>query len=162
MRRAGAGDDLRQPTSQQASGQVATPSAGIDRRSLLAGGAAAVVVGGALAACGDGRPARSATTPPPTGTRLVAAADVPVGGGVILADEQMVVTQPAAGEFKGFSFVCTHQGCPVTEVKDGDIVCHCHGSRFSVATGAPQPGSPATEPLAARPVAHENGQVVAG
>jgi Rieske Fe-S protein len=135
---------------------------GINRRSLLAGGAATLVVGGALSACGDGRPARSAAAPPAAGTSLVAVGDVPVGGGVILADHQMVVTQPAAGEFKGFSFVCTHQGCPVTQVKDGMILCPCHGSRFSVATGAPQPGSPATEPLAARSVAQQGDEVVAG
>jgi Rieske Fe-S protein len=150
------------PPSQHSTHLPGTQPGGIDRRSLLAGGAAALVVGGGLAACGDGRPARSATTPPAAGTRLVAAGDVPVGGGVILPDEQMVVTQPAAGEFKAFSFVCTHQGCPVTEVKGGVIVCHCHGSRFSVATGAPEPGSPATKPLAARPVSHQDGEVVAG
>jgi nitrite reductase/ring-hydroxylating ferredoxin subunit len=135
---------------------------GINRRSLLTGGAAAVVVGGALSACGDGRPARSAVSPPAAGTSLVAAVDVPIGGGVILADHQMVVTQPAAGEFKAFSFVCTHQGCPVTEIKDGMILCPCHGSRFSVATGAPQPGSPATEPLAGRSVTRQGDEVVAG
>jgi Rieske Fe-S protein len=156
--RAHAGD----PPARQTTHLPGTQPAGINRRSLLAGGAAAVVVGGALAACGDGRPARSATTPPAAGTRLISAAEVPVGGGVILADEQMVITQPAAGEFKAFSFVCTHQGCPVTEVKDSVIVCHCHGSRFSVATGAPEPGSPATKPLAARPVSHQDGEVVAG
>jgi Rieske Fe-S protein len=134
----------------------------LDRRSLLAGGVVAVVAGGALAACGDGRPARSQSSPPATGTRLVAADDVPVGGGVILADHQMVVTQPETGQFRGFSFVCTHQRCPVTEVKDGLILCHCHGSRFSVATGAPQPGSPAMQPLDTRPVAQQGDDVVAG
>jgi Rieske Fe-S protein len=92
----------------------------------------------------------------------VAAADVPVGGGVILPDAQIVVTQPTAGTFKGFSFVCTHRGCPVTHVEDGAIICPCHGSRFSVATGEPEPGSPATTPLATRPVAQQGGEVVAG
>jgi Rieske Fe-S protein len=136
----------------------------VGRRSLLAGGAA-VVVGGALVACGDGRPAASvgdAGAPPAAGTRLIAVNDVPVGGGVILPDEQMVVTQPAAGQFKGFSFVCTHRGCPVTQVKDGVIICPCHGSHFSIATGAPRPGSPAKEPLASRPVSQQDGEVVAG
>jgi nitrite reductase/ring-hydroxylating ferredoxin subunit len=133
----------------------------IARRSLLAGGAA-VVVGGSLVACGDGRPARSAGTAAPAGTRLIAADDVPVGGGVILPDHQMVVTQPTAGEFKGFSFVCTHAGCPVNEVKDGEIRCPCHGSHFSIATGAPRPGSPATRPLGTRPVRHQDGEVMAG
>ena len=135
---------------------------GLDRRAVLKGGATAVVVAGAVAACGDGRPARSAGSTPTPGAKLVPTSDVPVGGGVILADHQMVVTQPTAGEFKGFSYVCTHQGCAVTQVSDGLIFCPCHGSRFSVATGAPQPGSPATTPLAARPVSQQGGEVVAG
>jgi Rieske Fe-S protein len=137
----------------------------VGRRSVLVGGAAVVVVGGGLAACGDGRPAGgigSAGEGPAAGTRLVAASDVPVGGGVILPDEQMVVTQPAAGQFKAFSYICTHKGCPVTQVKDGVIRCPCHGSRFSIATGAPQAGSPATMPLASRPVTHQDGEVLAG
>ncbi|HET8613898.1 MAG TPA: Rieske (2Fe-2S) protein [Actinomycetales bacterium] len=137
-------------------------ASGLARRQLLVAGGTAVVVGGALAACGDGRPARSAAPAPTAGATLVAASDVPVGGGVILADAQMVVTQPTSGEFKGFSYVCTHAGCPVTQVTDGVIVCPCHGSRFSIATGAPEPGSPAKQPLASRAVTEKGGEVVAG
>jgi Rieske Fe-S protein len=141
---------------------TAAQDGALGRRTLLTGGVAVVVTGGSLSACGDGRPARSQSAPPATGTRLVAAGDVPVGGGLILADHQMVVTQPEAGQFRGFSFVCTHQRCPVTEVKDGLILCHCHGSRFSVATGAPQPGSPAKQPLDTRSVVQQGDDVVAG
>jgi nitrite reductase/ring-hydroxylating ferredoxin subunit len=148
--------------AQSANAPANVPARGLGRRQLLVVGGAAVVAGGALTACGDGRPARSAVPAPTAGTTLVAASDVPVGGGVILADAQMVVTQPTAGEFKGFSFVCTHQGCPVTQVTDGVIICPCHGSRVSVATGAPEPGSPAKQPLAARPVTEKGGEVVAG
>ena len=71
---------------------------------------------------------------------------VPVGGGVILEEENVVVVQPRAGEFKAFSAVCTHQGCQVSEVKDGEIICHCHASHFAVADGAPTSG-PASQPL---------------
>ena len=56
------------------------------------------------------------------GAALGAAADVPVGGGVVFKDEKVVVTQPAKGEFKGFSAICTHQGCPVASVADGVIM----------------------------------------
>ena len=87
----------------------------------------------------------------------VAKADVPVGGGVIIASAQFVVTQPAAGEFKAFSSICTHMGCPVAEVADGTINCNCHGSRFDIATGAATRGPghaarcPAKTPPSRRP-----------
>ncbi|GAB0105371.1 Rieske (2Fe-2S) protein [Nocardia sp. JMUB6875] len=63
--------------------------------------------------------------------------DVPVGGGVIAGD--VVITQPTAGTFQGFSSTCTHLGCKVNAVADGVIKCPCHGSSFhldgTVATG---------------------------
>ena len=76
----------------------------------------------------------------------VAAADVPVGGGVILKDAKYVVTQPTEGEFKAFSSICTHQGCPVTEVAGGSINCKCHGSKFSIEDGSVT-NPPANKPL---------------
>ncbi len=79
------------------------------------------------------------------------AADVPVGGGVIVAASKVVVTQPSAGTFKAFSAVCTHQGCTVTGVADGQIQCNCHQSMFSVADGSVLSG-PATSPLPAKTV----------
>jgi Rieske Fe-S protein len=81
----------------------------------------------------------------------VPASDVPVDGGAVLRDEKLVVTQPSRGEFKAFSAVCTHQGCVVAEVTDGQIVCPCHGSHFSIEDGAPVSG-PAKAPLAAKKV----------
>ncbi len=87
----------------------------------------------------------------------VAAADVPVGGGTII-DQSVVVTQPAKGEFKAFSAICTHQGCPVGSVTGGEIVCPCHGSHFSIKDGSPVSG-PAPSPLAAKKVSVSGGQV---
>jgi Rieske Fe-S protein len=77
---------------------------------------------------------------------LAKTSDVPVGGGKILTDKKIVLTQPKAGEFHGFSAVCTHAGCTVGSVSDGTINCPCHGSRFSVTNGAVVNG-PATSPL---------------
>lgn len=92
---------------------------------------------------------------------LVATADVPVGGGVILADEEMVVTQPTAGDYKAFSAICTHQGCLVSSVGDGRIRCACHGSSFAVTDGSVT-GGPAPSALAAVAVKVDGDQVVRG
>jgi Rieske Fe-S protein len=72
-----------------------------------------------------------------------------VGGGTVLADKLVVVTQPTAGQFKAFSARCTHQGCPVTRVENGKIMCPCHGSKFDITSGAPT-GGPAKSPLEAK------------
>ncbi|GGW05033.1 hypothetical protein GCM10010230_43770 [Streptomyces narbonensis] len=63
----------------------------------------------------------------------------------------MVVTQPAAGEFKAFSAVCTHQGCLVNKVANGTIDCPCHGSKFRIADGSVAAG-PAPRPLPAEQI----------
>ena len=78
------------------------------------------------------------------GSALATTADVPQGGGIITAD--FVITQPAAGQYKAFSKVCTHAGCDVSKVDGGVISCPCHGSKFSIETGEPTTG-PATKPL---------------
>src|ERR1700756_5848933 len=78
---------------------------------------------------------------------LASTSDVPVGGGKILTDKKIVITQPHAGTFDAFTAVCTHQGCIVTTVSGGTINCPCHGSKFSVANGSVVNG-PASSPLA--------------
>jgi Rieske Fe-S protein len=82
------------------------------------------------------------------GNAIAKTSEIPVGGGKILEAEQIVVTQPTAGEFKGFSGICTHKGCPVRSVEGGTINCTCHGSKFKIADGSVAHG-PATSPLAA-------------
>lgn len=96
----------------------------------------------------------------PSDAGLVAVADVPVGSGVILGDERLVVTQPKAGEFHAFSSTCTHRGCTVAEVTD-TINCPCHGSRFAISDGSVVNG-PATAPLASEKVQVKGDQVVRG
>jgi Rieske Fe-S protein len=80
------------------------------------------------------------------GAVLASTSDIGVGAGAIFADKGVVVTQPAAGQFKAFSTTCTHQGCAVNAVTGGTINCPCHGSRFSITDGAPTAG-PAKKPL---------------
>ena len=94
------------------------------------------------------------------GDALVKTGDVPVGGGVILTEQKIVVTQPAEGEFKAFTAVCTHQGFLVTSVEDGTILCNHHGSQYSAETGEVE-GGPAPQPLTEVPVRVEGDEVVA-
>lgn len=119
---------------------------GMTRRSALTGAAAVGAGLPVLAACAGGDDSSATEPPPKAGQTLGASADVPVGGGKIYPDERVVVTQPAGGDFKGFSAVCPHQGCLVATVSDGTINCACHGSKFSIEDGSVVNG-PATSGL---------------
>ena len=134
---------------------------------MLAGIAAAGIAVPVLAACGsdDVTGTTSAGTTDSTSPSAsssgngsssgsgdtIPTADIPEGGGKIFASEKIVVTQPAAGEFKAFTAVCTHQGCIVANVKDGTINCTCHGSKFSIEDGSVENG-PATTALGEKTV----------
>lgn len=152
------------------------------RRTLLVGvGSVGAVT--ALAACGteSDSPGTSsgATSGPTTGApattggaessapagggssadALAKTADIPVNGGKIFADQKVVVTQPAAGTFKCFSNICTHQGCPVTSVDGGAITCKCHNSIFSIEDGSPTSG-PAKKALEEKQITVEGDSIV--
>ncbi|MEV5734725.1 Rieske (2Fe-2S) protein [Streptomyces sp. NPDC052292] len=146
------------------------PEAGPARRTVMAAAGAAGLAA-ALTACGsdDGSSdtADTGSTPGTTGptqgsaspeageaaggTALARTSDIPEGGGKIFKDQGVVVTQPTAGTYKAFSAKCTHQGCAVSRISDGVIVCPCHNSHFSVADGSVKQG-PATQPLAAEKI----------
>ncbi len=145
----------------------------LSRRGVVRGAAVGSLAVPFLVACGDDEaapaggngeePAGEETTDGGTAPDqvTVAKADVPVGGGTILSDDSVVVTQPAEGEFKAFTAVCTHQGCIVSSVADGAISCGCHGSAFSVEDGSVVNG-PATAPLAEKSVSAEGDDLVVG
>ncbi|MEU9417859.1 Rieske 2Fe-2S domain-containing protein [Streptomyces sp. NPDC051000] len=135
------------------------------RRTVLAAGAVALT-GGALAACGSSseKPASevgTGSTPQAAGSSpagssaggaaLVKSSAVPVGGGTVLKEEKLVVTQPTAGSFRCFTAVCPHQGCLVNKVENGSIDCPCHGSKFEITDGAVTKG-PATRGLAEKKI----------
>ena len=143
-----------------------TDTPAISRRGVLATGCA---LGGAavLAACGSsGGSAASTTAASPTdaggaGTVLATVGSIPVGGGAVFEGPKVVVTQPQQGTIKGFSAVCPHQGCLVSEVVDNEILCPCHGSLFSAEDGAVIQG-PATKGLAAASVSVAGDEIVLG
>jgi Rieske Fe-S protein len=105
------------------------------------------------------RPARKKAKPKPKGTVLGATSDIPVGGGAVYTAAKVVVTQPASGQYKAFSAVCTHVGCLVNKVTSGTIDCPCHGSEFKITNGAVVAG-PAPSPLPARQIKILDGQVI--
>ncbi len=139
----------------------------LSRRTVFQG-VAAVGAGAALSACGatgdraaTGAPVDPNSTPEvKTGTALGKAADIPVGSGKIFAAEQIVVTQPQAGEFKAFSAICTHQGCIVSSISTKEIMCACHGSAFSLTNGSVLAG-PAPKPLPPVKITDTNGTITA-
>jgi len=151
---------------------------GLSRRAVVAG-AGGVAAVGLLTACGGSvatapAPAAAPTAAPEQapapsaapsgaassgGTALTSTSDVPVGGGTVFADKNVVVTQPTAGDFKAFSATCTHQGCKVKSVTDGNIVCPCHGSKFAIADGSVTNG-PAKSPLPEKTISVDGNSIL--
>jgi Rieske Fe-S protein len=136
-------------------------------RRLIIAGAGLGALATATAACGSAdEPATAESTSSaaaaPTGTAgtnaLAKTADVPVGSGVIVDD--MVITQPTTGVFKGFSSVCPHAGCNVNRITDGKIICPCHNSEFNLDGTVAQ--GPAKQPLESKAVTVQGGSIVAG
>ncbi len=154
----------------------ATRASRSTRRGVLAG-VGLVGLAGAVSACGSGGPSSSsagttAGAPPATtgagsapssasggggstagaqGSALATTSEIPVGSGKIFTSEKVVVTQPNSGDFKAFSAVCTHMGCIVSTISNGTIDCPCHGSQYSISTGAVV-GGPAPSPLPAQTI----------
>lgn len=106
----------------------------------------------------EATPGTGAPGPAAQANAIAKTADVPVGSGVIV--DEVVVTQPSAGVFKGFSSTCTHAGCTVSEVAGGTINCPCHGSKFNL-DGTVANG-PATKPLEAQAVTVQGDSIVLG
>ena len=138
---------------------------GLSRRHALTGAASLglglpllAACGGSSSAGGTGSEQGSSGSGGASGSDLAKTSDIPVGGGTVFAEQKVVVTQPTQGDFRAFSAICTHQGCPVSRVTDGSIVCPCHGSMFSIEDGSVQ-GGPAPSPLPKVAVQVKGGEI---
>jgi len=140
--------------------QAAMPSPGAMASSgAMSGSGAMSSPGPASPAQGGSAEAKPKKEAKVTGIVLGAAGEIPVGGGKIYTAAKVVVTQPARGQYRAFSAVCTHVGCIMSEVADGTIDCPCHGSEFKITTGAVVTG-PAPAPLPKKQIKIVDGKVV--
>ncbi|HEY7483473.1 MAG TPA: Rieske (2Fe-2S) protein [Streptosporangiaceae bacterium] len=156
-----------EPSEVQPTAPIPDPALrGSTRRGLLAG-VGLVGIAGTIAACGSGSDSGSGSggeggdSGEGAGGTLTSTSDIPVGGGKVLEDKKLVVTQPAKGEFRCFSAVCTHRGCTVGSVSNGTIDCPCHGSKYSIKDASVVNG-PATRPLSQKTIKVEGGSIVLG
>jgi nitrite reductase/ring-hydroxylating ferredoxin subunit len=64
--------------------------------------------------------------------------DIPIGSGKKFDVEgvPILITQPRAGEFRGFSAVCTHAGFVMTNMANSEIKCDNHGAVYSADDGS--------------------------
>ena len=168
--------DDQEPNVTELAAQQEGSQANPARRAVLAVGVAGVA-GVALAACGSGSSSTSSasaaasspnagtptTAPSVSGTVLVATSEVPVGGAKLAKADgtTWLVAQPTAGEFVCHSGICTHEGCPLTQVVNDEGICNCHGSRFDANNGAVLQG-PATKPLPKQSIQVSGTNVVLG
>ncbi|HEV8063297.1 MAG TPA: Rieske 2Fe-2S domain-containing protein, partial [Acidimicrobiales bacterium] len=121
-----------------AAGRVFAKSGGNGEAGVPTIGGSTTTVKGA-----GGTTSSTGTTPPSVskGKLLAATSAVPVGAAAGFTDPftggPAYCVQPKAGDFLGFSAICTHEGCTVQFVKSvEEFQCPCHGSRYSAATGA--------------------------
>jgi nitrite reductase/ring-hydroxylating ferredoxin subunit len=115
------------------------PAAGAGGPAGGSGGSSGGTSGGASSGGGSGGSSAAAAG-------SIKTSEIPVGGGKIFPDRNIVVTQPKAGEFEAFSASCTHQGTQLNQISAGRIICPLHGSQFSINNGAVEQG-PASSPL---------------
>ena len=114
----------------------------ISRRGVIAS-AVGVSAVAALAACSPEVSDLTNTPAPeaPATNELIAVAkttDIPVGSGKKFDVEgvQILITQPRAGEFRGFSAICKHAGFVMSNIANSEIKCDNHGAVYSADDGS--------------------------
>jgi nitrite reductase/ring-hydroxylating ferredoxin subunit len=72
-----------------------------------------------------------------------------------------VAVARVGGSLYAFADICTHLGCtlvPGGDIEGTEITCGCHGSMFSIETGAVLDG-PATRPIEVYPAREVDGEI---
>lgn len=142
------------------------------RRTVLRGAAAAgagIAVGLPLAADGPAQAATPTLEKKPrgkdkkkwsrsSGDPVAATEEIPVGSGKLFESDELIVTQPATGTFRGFSPFCTHQGCLVDLFENRQMICTCHSATYSIEDGETISG-PTDKPLPRKDIVVRDGQV---
>ncbi|CAB4896595.1 unannotated protein [freshwater metagenome] len=114
----------------------------ISRRGIIAS-AVGVSAVAALSACSNEISDLTSNPAPeePSTSASVAVAktsDIPIGSGKKFDVDgvQILITQPRAGEFRGFSAVCTHAGFVMSNMANSEITCDNHGAVYSADDGS--------------------------
>jgi Rieske Fe-S protein len=145
--------------------QVPRGSLRPSRRGLIAGALTAGALGALAGGCSDESapdwPRLRAGEKPRQGQTITDAVNVPKSGGVVIPEAGLVIVRDGDSGLRGFSAVCTHAGCIISDVIDGIIICPCHGSRFDAKTGAALSG-PARTPLTPVAIKFDGKKVVIG
>lgn len=119
----------------------------ISRRQAI-GSAVGLTAVAALTACTPEVTSLTESSAEPTaapkadGVEVCKVSDVPVGSGkrFTVSDTPILITQPKAGDFRGFSAVCTHAGFVMSTVVNSEIICDNHGAVYSAEDGSVQKG----------------------
>jgi nitrite reductase/ring-hydroxylating ferredoxin subunit len=114
----------------------------ISRRGVIAS-AVGVSAVAALSACSPEVSNLTSTPEPeaPSAAEPVAVAktsEIPIGSGkkFVVEGVPILITQPRAGEFRGFSAVCTHAGFVMSNIANSEIKCDNHGAVYSADDGS--------------------------
>lgn len=128
----------------------------LSRRSAIRGGgvfAVSAVAGFLLAGPHRARGRKAQTvanaygpSPQGAGRRVAELTDLAPGALRVYPDAKVVLLRGSGDTVSARSAICTHQGCLVAAVPQGQLLCPCHGSRFQARDGAVVNG-PATHPL---------------
>ncbi|MGO0576188.1 ubiquinol-cytochrome c reductase iron-sulfur subunit [Ornithinimicrobium panacihumi] len=134
-------------------------NAGPGRRTVLRAAGAVAVTTPLLSACGGSSGSSGAATTGPDGAVRLDVGGMAVGESRYYRDARVILTRSSESDYVVFDQTCPHQGCAVSEVKEGKLLCPCHGSYFDPVSGDPVHG-PAATALTVVPSSLEGTEIV--